>query len=290
MCAAPCARYTKNTWKPVTLHEMSVLWLRVAVVLYSLGLLHALLTLVDRRRPAVFRVAMVAFYTGFILHLVSIVDHTFATGHFPANDFFESATLCGFLVALLFLVAWRKYQFESLAVFVFPLVFILTLAGELGSPMSTWSSAGLRGTWLVVHVVLVLAGYAAMGLAFAVSVMYLVRERQLKRKRPGGSTHLPPLNSLDELMSRTLSIGFVLITLAVVAGSTWASIEMGTRWIRDPRIVISMFTWALYLVIIFLRVTAGWRGRRAAVALLVLVSCSAFTWVAHTSLRAWLTQ
>lgn len=269
---------------------MSVVWLRVAVALYSLGLLHALLTLVDRRRPAVFRVAMVAFYTAFVLHGVSIADHTVATGHFPANDFFESATLCGFLVALLFLIAWRKYEFESLAIFVFPLVFILTLVGELGSPMSAWSSAGLRGTWLVVHVVLVLAGYAAMALAFAVSVMYLFRERQLKHKRPGGASQLPPLNSLDELMARTLSIGFVLITLAVVAGSTWASIEMGTRWIRDARIAISMFTWALYLVIIFLRVTAGWRGRRAALALLLLVSFSGFTWVAHTGLRTWLAQ
>ncbi len=82
----------------------------------------------------------------------------------------------------------------------------------------------------------------------------------------------------------------MFITLAVVAGSTWASIEMGARWISDARIAISMVTWALYLVIIFLRVTAGWRGRRAALALLLLVSFSGFTWVAHTGLRAWLAQ
>ncbi len=270
---------------------MSVVWLRVAVALYSIGLLHALLTLAHRHRPAVLRVALVAFYTGFITHLVSITEHTVATGHFPANDFFESVTLCGFLIAVLFLIAWRRYRFDSLAVFVFPLVFVLTLVGELGSPVAPWNSAGLRGTWLVVHVVLVLAGYAALLLTAAASVMYLVRERQLKGKRPGaGSSRLPPLNSLDELMARALSIGFVFITLAVVAGSTWASIEMGTHWISDPRIVISLITWALYLVIVFLRVSAGWRGRRAAIALLVLVGCSGVTWVAHTSLRTWLSQ
>ena len=40
--------------------DMSVIWLRVAAALYSLGLLHAILTLV-RRRENLFRVALGAF-------------------------------------------------------------------------------------------------------------------------------------------------------------------------------------------------------------------------------------
>jgi len=86
-------------------------------------------------------------------------------------------------------------------------------------------------------------------------------------------------------MSRTLEIGFLFITLAVVAGSTWASIESGTRWIRDPRIVISLATWTLYLLVVFMRVSAGWRGRKAALMVLALLGCSALTWAAHTGLR-----
>jgi hypothetical protein len=42
---------------------MSVIWLRVAAGLYSLGLLHAILTLV-RRREHLFRVALGAFALG----------------------------------------------------------------------------------------------------------------------------------------------------------------------------------------------------------------------------------
>ena len=47
-------------------------------------------------------------------------------------------------------------------------------------------------------------------------------------------------------------------------GSTWAFIEFGTSWISDPRISISFITWGIYLAMICLRVTAGWRGRKAA--------------------------
>ncbi len=271
---------------------MSVVWLRVAVVLYSAGLLHALLAVVHRRREGLFRFSRAAFYAGVVLHAVSLIEHTIAVGHFPANEFFESVTLCAFLIAALFLFAYWRYQYESLALFVFPLVFLLTLVGELGSPMAQWANPGLRDAWLVVHVVLVLVGYAAMLLTAVASVMYLIRERQLKVKRPAGAgpSRLPPLNTLDQLMARALSVGFVFITLAVIAGSTWASIEVGSRWIRDPRIVISLVTWALYLLIVFMRVTAGWRGRRAAVMLLALVGCSAVTWAAHTGLRTWLSR
>jgi ABC-type transport system involved in cytochrome c biogenesis permease subunit len=270
---------------------MSVVWLRVAVALYSVGLIHALLTLAHRRRDGVFRLALGSFYAGVLVHLVSIVEHAVSARYFPANDFYESVTLCGFLIALLFLFAWWRYQYESLAVFVFPLVFVLTLVGELGSPVASWNSAGLRGTWLLIHVVLVLVGYAALVLTAIASVMYLLRERQLKGKRAGGAAgKLPPLNALDQLMARSLSIGFVFMTLAVIAATTWASIEMGTRWVNDPRIIISLVTWLLYLVVVFVRVSAGWRGRRAAVMLLALVGCSVVTWAAHTSLRTWLAR
>jgi ABC-type uncharacterized transport system permease subunit len=273
------------------MQDMSVIWLRAALVLYSLGLLHVLLTVLHRSRERVFQVAMTAFYTGVVLHLVSIVEHTVIVRHFPVNDFFESASVCAVLIAILFLLVHWRYQYQSLAVFTFPLVFVLTLVGELGVPVATWSSHEMRDAWLLVHIVLVLTGYAALLLTAVASIMYLLRERQLKTKKASGPLNwLPPLGTLDALMARAMSVGFVFITLSVIAGSTWASIESGARWIADPRIVISLFTWVLYLVIVFVRVTAGWRGRKAALMMIALVCCSAITWAAHTGLRTLLSK
>jgi ABC-type transport system involved in cytochrome c biogenesis permease subunit len=273
------------------MQEMSVIWLRVAAGFYSLGLLYALLTFLHKRSERVFRVALGGFYTGVVLHIVSTVEQTVSTGHFPANDFFESNALCALLIGLLFLFVYWRYRYESLAVFIFPLVFLIALVGSLGGPTAPWSSPRLRDAWLLVHVVLVLIGYATLLLTAVTSILYLIRERQLKLKRPGGMfNRLPPLGTLDSLMSRALAVGFAFITAAVVAGSTWASIEVGTSWIRDPRIVISLATWALYLVIVFLRVTAGWRGRKAAMMVVALLGCSAVTWAAHTGLRNFLSR
>ena len=101
---------------------------------------------------------------------------------------------------------------------------------------------------------------------------------------------LPPLGTLDNLISNSMAFGFVFITLGLVAGSAWAFIESGTDWIRDPRIALSFITWGFYLAMVFLRASAGWRGRKAALMAVAVLCCSALTWAAHVGLRSMLTK
>src|SRR3990172_2239809 len=98
---------------------MSHLWLRVALALYSLGLLHAVLTVI-RRRQKVFRVALSAFALGALLHLVSLVEDGLALQHFPITSLQEAASLAAFLLAGAFLLVYWRYRFQSIGVFVFP--------------------------------------------------------------------------------------------------------------------------------------------------------------------------
>lgn len=266
------------------MQEMSIFWLRVAVVLYGVGLLHALVTVV-RREATLFRPALVAFTLAVVLHGVSLIERWFAVGHLPAENFFETVSMGAFLMALVYLFAYWRYQFASLSVLAFPLVFIMGLLGATEIPVASWANPRVRDAWLLLHVGLVMLGYAALFLTAGASVFYLIEERRLKRKDLGGFTKLPPLGTLDDLINRSMGIGFALLTLATVAGATWAYVESGTRWIGDGKIAISFFTWALCLVMVFLRNSAGWRGRKAALLSLTVLGCSALTWVAHIGLR-----
>ena len=264
--------------------EMSVIWLRVAAALYSLGLLHAILTLV-RRREHLFRVALAAFSFGSVFHFVSIVEEGIVNNRCPITNFYETLAMCAFLVAVVYLGVQLRYRVESLSVFIFPLVFVMSLVATLGNPVSAWSSPIVRTTWLTVHIVLVLLGYAALAFTAVASLLYLFQERELKSKKPSKFYYrLPPLGMLDDLVSKFMALGFVLITLAVIAGSTWAYVELQANWIRQPKIAISFFTWGTYLAIICLRVTAGWRGRKAAIMTLTVVGFSVLTWAAHAQL------
>jgi ABC-type uncharacterized transport system permease subunit len=265
---------------------LSVIWLRVAVALYSLGLLHSILMLV-RRRQQLFRVALGAFTLGAVFHFVSIVEEGILSNRCPITNTYETLSFCSFLVACVYLFIQWRYKMESLSAFIFPLVFVMALIGTLGNPVSAWSSPVVRNAWLTVHIVLVLLGIAALVVTAVASLLYLFQERELKAKKPRKFYYrLPALGTLDDLISKSMGVGFVLMTLAVIAASTWAFIEMGTSWIGQPKIAISFFTWGTYLVLVFLRTTAGWRGRKAALMTVTVVGFSIITWAAHSSLGA----
>lgn len=267
------------------MQDMSIFWLRAAVALYGVGLVHAILTVLHRP-TRLFPAALGSFCVGLILHLVALVELGVRLGRFPLDNFFESMSACAFLIGVLFLIVYRRYQLTGLSVFLFPLVFLMGLVGATEVPVTSWSDERVRDLWLLVHVLLVLAGYAALLLTAGASILYLIQERQLKRKsRAGLFEKMPPLGTLDALITKSMGLAFVLITLSVVAGSTWAFIESGTRWIGDPKVGISLITWGFYLAMVFLRTAAGWRGRKAALLVLTVVGCSALTWAAHIGLR-----
>jgi ABC-type transport system involved in cytochrome c biogenesis permease subunit len=265
--------------------ESSVLWLRVAAGLYSFGLLDAIIT-VMRRREGLFRVALGAFGLGALFQLVSIVELGLVQHQLPVSDIFETMSFCAWVITATFLAIYYRYKAGSLSVFIFPLVFVMTLIGALRTPVSTWSSPAVANTWLAVHVVAILLGYAALLFTAAASVVYLVQERRLKRKSTSSYLRvLPPLGTLDDLISKSLGAGFAFVTIGIVIGSIWAFVEMGTRWIVDSSIAISFLTWLVYLALVFFRVSSGWRGRKTAILSIVALGCCLATWLAHAKLK-----
>jgi len=54
------------------------------------------------------------------------------------------------------------------------------------------------------------------------------------------------------------------MTLALLAGIVWAEKEFYVRWQSDPKVISAFLTWGIYLLLIYLRLTAGWRGKKAA--------------------------
>lgn len=270
--------------------ETSVLWLRVAAGLYSLGLVDAVITVL-RRREGLFRIALGAFGLGALFHLVSLVEQGMAQGQLPVNDIFETMSFCAWIITATFLAIYYRYKAASLSVVIFPLVFVMTMIGALRTPVSSWTNSALRSTWLAVHVVASLLGYAALLFTAAAAIAYLVQERHLKRKETGSFYRiLPPLGTLDELIARSLGVGFASLTFGFVIGCIWASFEVGTRWIGDSSIAISFITWAVCLALVFLRVGAGWRGRKTAILSLVALACCVVTWLAHAQLYGRLVQ
>ena len=223
--------------------EISVFWLRVATGLYSVGLLHAILTVL-RRESKLFQAALACVCVGVTLHFVAIVQLGVASASLPVNNVNETMSLCAFLIALTYLFVYWRYQFAGLSVCIFPLIFLMTQVGSMELPVASWTDNRVRTAWLMFHIILVLLGYASLALTAVASVFYLIRERQLKSKVSSSLfDRLPPLGTLDNLITNSMGVGFVFFTLGVIVSITWAFIESGTRWISNPTIAFSMLTW-----------------------------------------------
>ena len=106
-----------------------------------------------------------------------------AEGRLPVENFYGTINVCAFLIALVFLFVDWRYHFASTSVALFPLVFLMTLVAGMRQPVSAWSDVRVRDAWLIVHIVLVLAGYAALLLTAVSSIFYLIQERRLKSKK-----------------------------------------------------------------------------------------------------------
>jgi cytochrome c-type biogenesis protein CcsB len=171
------------------------------------------------------------------------------------------------------LIASVRSRNRLLTSYVFPAVVILTLiAALLPAPVATPAGFKAFGDTLLfpLHASLVLFAYAAFFVTFLAGIMYILQERKLKLKRLGTSfLRLPALDTCDDLSYKSMSIGFVLLTLGIVSGIMWSGNHYGVYWHGDPIEIVTMLTWLVYLFMIHYRVTAGWRGRRVAIVAII---------------------
>ncbi len=243
---------------------MSLVLLRLTIAFYSIGLLHSFLTIITRKKT-LFRVALFSICSGLLSHALSIFFTWRETQHPPITNTHEALSFFAFVIVLAFLVSYVRYRLDSLSVFIFPLAFILTLAANLISSPQQPRPEILKSIWFYIHVPATFFGYAAFFVAFAAGLMYLIQENELKRKRPQAFYYrLPSLEVCDELAYKALSVGFPLLTIGIVAGAVWANSTWGRYWGWDPKMIWSFVTWLIYAVLIHYRLSAGLRGRNAA--------------------------
>jgi cytochrome c-type biogenesis protein CcsB len=75
---------------------------------------------------------------------------------------------------------------------------------------------------------------------------------------------LPDADALDRITYKTICIAFPLLTLMIAAGAYWANKAWGSYWSWDPKETWAAITWLVYAGYLHMRITRGWRGRRAA--------------------------
>lgn len=217
---------------------------------------------------------------GLAAHILFTLSRYMEAGYTPITNLHESLSFFSLCVVGVYLALQRRYRAYILGSFVTPVALVIMLASASFSREIAPLNPALKSNWLAIHTIVAFAGYAAFAVAFSAGVMYLLQERFLKKKRLGLLyRRLPSLETLDDINYRCLTIGFPLLTIAIVTGAIWAESAWGSYWSWDPKETWSLITWFVYAALLHGRLTTGWRGRRAAVLAIIGFGVLLFTFL-----------
>ena len=93
--------------------------------------------------------------------------------------------------------------------------------------------------------------YFAVGLVIIGAI--LMARRRLASK-------LPDFEVLDDIMYKSIAVGFVFFTIATILGALWAADAWGKYWSWDPKETWALVVWLNYAAWLHLRLVAGLRG------------------------------
>ncbi len=254
---------------------MYLVWLRVAAVLYAIASLAAL-PAVLYSFPQLRRIWQPAAALAILFHFVSAVEMLGLAHRWLPVGYGEIESLLALFIAIIFLIIRLIYGTFSFSVFALPAAFLLVFVPALGENRYTFPSPGVRIGWLVVHIGFLLAAYACLAFSMVASFLYLLQERHIKRHFTARSKSsaapsasfiqdwLPPLDTLERIAHATLLFGFPCMTLGLFVGSLLAQESVGPAYFFDPKVLLSFAMWMLYVALLFIRRSNGWRGRKAA--------------------------
>lgn len=224
------------------------------------------------------RVAGALLLAGFLLHGGSVLGRIGAFAEDPTFRLGEGLSILAFFTVAACLAVIRFYRMPVVGAFVSPLVVAVLVPAHAVPGAEVPISGAFLDVVMPIHIVVALGGLALFTLGFGVALMYLLLERELKRKKLGAMfARLPSLHTLDSLNYRLVVLGFVLLSVTVATGALFSGMEGGRWLVLGPKQGFALIAWGLVAAVVALRQTVGWRGRRVAVATMAgffLMTCA----------------
>jgi len=211
----------------------------------------------DRRPPRALGISL--GLAGLMLHTLVLLDGLVSDSGLNLS-FFHAMSLCAWLIALLLLVSAIRRPVENLGIVLLPVAAIsVVLAARYPAVRMLGPDAphGLR-----LHVLVSLLAYSVLTLAAVQAVLLALQDAKLRSHHPGGFVRaLPPLQTMESLLFEMITLGFVLLGVALVSGFLFLEDMFAQHLVHKT--VLSIASWLVFGVLLWGRYRFGWRGRTA---------------------------
>lgn len=243
--------------------ELEFFWL--AAVLYGASAFLYVLSFI-LKKEGFMRQGMLLAGLGFLPHTLCVMWRWIEPGYIPVLSTYEIVSNTSWAGILVFLLARSFAQpVRHGGILIMPLtLFLMVWAGVSGKEIGT-SPPSFHSWWLLVHVISAGFSYGAFLVAAAMALPYLLKEKILKKGVASPFyDKLSELEVFDNLNYRFVAVGFIMLTVMIIAGALWANKVHGRYWSWDPLEVQSLICWLIFAVWLHVRLTLGWRGKKLA--------------------------
>jgi HemX protein len=198
-----------------------------------------------------------------IVHGAYLAIRTMAFQHPPVTKVFEIFTVLAFSVtATYFIIEIRSHRKET-GYFILNIAFFFQLVSSLFIKDTPIVPDILRSPLFGVHVSFALLGYAAITIACAYSIMYLMLYHEMKASRFGVVyKKLPTLESLERMTMTAIRLVFALLGIAICFGIIWLHHVYQDAHYDDPKLIGTIIVWIIYGFLVIARKYFSIQGRK----------------------------
>jgi ABC-type transport system involved in cytochrome c biogenesis permease subunit len=209
-------------------------------------------------------------FAAFGLHTVAMVKRGFSFNACPVNNLYEATTFTAWAIVAAYLVIGLLPRLRFLGAFASPVLFaigVFALMPALDPPRGPHPE--FSGALKSLHAATIMLAYGAFGLGAVAAGMFLTQQHDLKfHKLRAVLSLLPPIQRLEIITGRLVFAGLVLFTIGLAAGGHLPRPENTAYW-TDPKVLWSIFMWAVYLALLGARRAFPQASRRFAYSVLV---------------------
>ncbi len=178
------------------------------------------------------------------LHVILIVSSAMQYGRIPLIGMHDTLGFLAFSIGIVYAISAWKRKRNLFSYLTIPLLLLL-LIGSIASPaMPGALPPVLKTVWFELHVILSFMSYAL----FAIGSIYGIVSFQSEEKHAENNQY------------RSLLLGYILFSTAMIFGGIWAHLAWGTYWLWTPKELWTTIVWLFYSLYLHARLVRGWTG------------------------------
>jgi cytochrome c-type biogenesis protein CcsB len=205
------------------------------------------------------RIASIIIYAAFGLHTLALAARWHLAGHAPWSNGYEALTYIAWATVLAGIIFSFRLSVALSATSVLAFLILHTAHLSWMDPQITTLAPVLKSYWLIIHVAIITASYAFLGLAALLGAINLLT-MFLQTSRHKERTDLS-IKEISNIIEISIIVGLYLLTIGTFLGGVWANESWGRYWAWDPKETWALATILVYAFIAHMRMIPGLKSQ-----------------------------